>query len=80
MQELDNFSSEHSGIGANGHLSKYPWAGLSGPPGGIALGVPLHSPRAMRLIHNPVTNQFYAAFDLGLSPHTESSPTEPEWI
>jgi uncharacterized repeat protein (TIGR01451 family) len=68
MLEFANFSSEHQGIGANGYLSKYPWASLSGPRGGIALGVPLDSPRAMRLIHNPITNQFYVAFDLGLYP------------
>jgi uncharacterized repeat protein (TIGR01451 family) len=74
--EFASFSSEHRGIGANGHLSKYPWASLSGPPGGIALGVPLDSPRAMRLIHNPVTNQFYAAFDLGLSPDTDKFPNQ----
>jgi len=81
--EFANFSGEHDGsIGANGHLSKYPWASLSGPPGsllGIALGVPLDSPSAMRLIHNPVTNQFYAAFDLGLSLQTEKFPSRA-WV
>ena len=59
------------GMGATGYISKYPWASLSGPPGGLALAVPLANPAAMRLIHNPVSNQFYAAFDIGLSPHTQ---------
>jgi uncharacterized repeat protein (TIGR01451 family) len=78
MLEFANFS-EHQGIGANGYLSKYPWASLSGPPGGIALGVPLDSPRTMRLIYNPATHQFYAAFDLGLSPHTDEFPSRA-WV
>lgn len=77
QDEIANFSEEYGGIGATGRLSRYPWASLSGPPGGIALGIPLDSPRATRLIHNPVTNQFYVAFDLGLSPHTTSFPAEP---
>jgi hypothetical protein len=77
--EFANFSSEYGGIGANGHLSEYPWASLSGPAGGIALGVPLDSPGAMRLIHNPATNQFYVAFDLGLSPQTAEFPSRA-WV
>ena len=60
----------HTDLGANGYLSKYPWASLSGPAGGIALGIPLDRLRVFRLVHNPATNQFYAAFDLGLSPLT----------
>jgi hypothetical protein len=77
--EFADFSAEHSGLGANGHLSRYPWASLSGPPGGIALGVPLDSPRVMRLIYNPATHQFYAAFDLGLSPATTKFPNRA-WV
>jgi hypothetical protein len=74
--EFVSFSGEHVGMGANGHLSEYPWASLTGPDGGLALGIPLDSPRAMCLIHNPVTNQFYAAFDLGLSPQTTKFPNQ----
>jgi hypothetical protein len=77
--EFASFSVEHTGLGANGHLSRYPWAGLSGPAGGIALGVPLDSPRVMRLIYDPVTHQFYAAFDLGLSPATTKFPNRA-WV
>lgn len=77
--EFANFSSVHNGIGATGYISKYPWTCLSGPDGGIAMGVPLDTPCAMRLIYNPVTNQFYAAFDLGLSPKTTKAPNTA-WI
>jgi hypothetical protein len=73
VDEFDNFRY-YTGLGATGYLSKYPWASLSGPPGGIALGVPLDSLRIARLIHNPATNQFYAAFDLGLSTQTTKFP------
>jgi hypothetical protein len=40
---------------------------------GLALAIPLDQPRVARLVHNPVTNQFYVAFDLGLSPLTVKS-------
>jgi len=76
--EFANFNGYH-GLGANGHLSKYPWASLSGPDGGLALGTPLDSPRAFRLIYNPATHQFYAAFDLGLSPLTNQFPNRA-WV
>lgn len=78
VKELANFSW-YDDLGANGHLSKYPWASVSGSSGGIALGVPLDSPRALRLIYNPATHQFYAAFDLGLSPLTSKFPNRA-WV
>jgi hypothetical protein len=77
-KEFANFNW-YDDLGANGHLSNYPWAGLSGSSSGIALGVPLDSPRAMRLIYNPSTHQFYAAFDLGLSPLTAKFPDQA-WV
>jgi hypothetical protein len=72
--EFINASTEYSGIGASGILSKYPWACLSGPAGGIAMGIPLDKPSIMRLIYNPAVHQFYAAFDLGLSSNTTKFP------
>ncbi len=77
-KEFANFSW-YSDLGANGHLSKYPWASISGSSSSIALGVPLNSPRALRLIYNPSTHQFYAAFDLGLSPLTSKFPNRA-WV
>ncbi len=73
VTELSNFSLPN-GLGATGHQSKYPWASLSGPAGGIALAVPLDSPRIFRLVYNPASRQFYAAFDLGISPLTAKFP------
>lgn len=73
-EEFDNFRS-YTGLGATGYVSKYPWASIGGASGGIALAVPLDSPRIMRLVHNPATNQFYAAFDLGISPQTSKFPS-----
>ncbi len=63
-----------TGIGANGHTSKYPWAVIDGPLGGLVIAVPLDRPRHMRLVHNPATNQLYAAFDVALSPLTAKFP------
>lgn len=79
INEYANFSFEHKGIGASGFISKYPWACLCGPEGGIAMGVPLDKPCAMRLVYNPVTTQFYAAFDLGLSTRTSKFPNR-SWV
>ncbi|HSD83530.1 MAG TPA: hypothetical protein VLG46_06720 [Anaerolineae bacterium] len=77
-KEFANFSW-YDDLGANGQLSKYPWASISGSAGGLALGVPLDSPRALRLIYNPATHQFYAAFDVGLSPLTSKFPNRA-WV
>ncbi len=76
--ELANYGPRND-IGATGLQSRYPWAGLSGPPGGIALAVPVDSPRVFRLAYNPVARQFYAAFDLGLSPSTTRFPGKA-WV
>ena len=78
VRELANFRYRSS-VGANGNMSRYPWSAIDGPPGGIALAVPLDSPRVMRLVHNPVTGQLYAAFDLALSPLTTKFPSRA-WV
>jgi hypothetical protein len=72
--EFVALSAEHTGLGATGHMSRYPWASLSGPEQGIVLATPLSSPSVMRLIYNPVTHQYYIAFDLGLTPDTIKFP------
>lgn len=77
-EELANFGWPND-LGATGYQSKYPWASLSGPAGGLALAVPLGDPRIFRLVYNPVSNQFYAAFDLGLSPLTSEFPSKA-WV
>jgi len=76
LAELLNPSLSYQGLGATGRLSRYPWSALSGPAGGLSIAVPLHAPRVLRLVENPVTRQHYAAFDLGLSPDTARFPAE----
>lgn len=63
------------GLGATGYLSRYPYASLDRGDDGLALAIPLDEPRLARLIHNAATNQFYVAFDLGLSPLTTHAPS-----
>ena len=61
-------------LGATGTVNQYPWASLSNSREGIALGLPPDQPRIFRFGLNPVTHQFYVAFDLGLSPSTTQFP------
>jgi len=63
-------------VGATGTVSKYPWAALNTTDAALALAVPLDQPRLVRLVYNPQTAQFYAAFDLGLSPLTTKFPNQ----
>lgn len=81
VSELANLGgiSWHNETGATGYVSQYPWTALSGPAGGLTLGVPIDQPRIMRLICNPQTHQLYAAFDLGLSPLTTKFPRKG-WV
>ncbi len=73
VAEFANLGS-YTGLGATGRQSRYPWASLSGSQGGIALALPLTTPRIFRLVYNPAAGQFYAAFDLGLSLATAKFP------
>lgn len=59
-----------SGIGARSYLSRFPFAAVSRSGDGLVLALPPDQPCIFRLVHNPHTNQFYAAFDLALSPLT----------
>ncbi len=59
-----------SGLGARNNLARYPFACISRPADSLVLALPPDEPCVFRLVHNPYTNQFYAAFDLALSPMT----------
>ncbi|HIE52594.1 MAG TPA: hypothetical protein EYP85_12635 [Armatimonadetes bacterium] len=63
------------GCGATGQASRYPLAALSGPQEGLALAVPLDTPRLVRLAYEGQQRLYYAAFDLGLSADTKKFPS-----
>lgn len=68
-----------TGAGATGQCSRYPLAALSGPLGGIALAVPLETPRHHRFGYNVDADWFFLAVDLGLSPDAVKSPQSADF-
>lgn len=78
------------GTGATGTMSRYPFSCVYGPDFGLGLGLDLDRPCQYRLAYNADTQQYFAAFDLGLAPDTRAFPSQapfglvvygfdPEW-
>jgi len=78
------------GTGATGTMSRYPFSCVYGPDFGLGLGLDLDRPCQYRLAYNADTQQYFIAFDLGLSPDTRAFPSQapfglvvysfdPEW-
>ncbi len=72
--------------GANGRLSRYPFAAVAGPGGGTALGIDLSHPAFYRVGYNAATGELFLAYDLGLTPGHPSARLrlcrfgfDPEW-
>ena len=72
--------------GANGRLSKYPFAAVAGPGGGTALGIDLAYPAFYRVGYNAASGELFLAYDLGLTPERPSARLrlcrfgfEPRW-
>ena len=59
--------------GANGAMSRYCLADLSGPAG-LALAYPMDRPAVARFAYNSITRQFFVAYELGLTPRTLTHP------
>ncbi len=59
--------------GANGRLSRYPFAAVAGPGGGTALGIDLAYPAFYRAGYNAATGELFLAYDLGLTPEHPSA-------
>ena len=59
--------------GANGAMSRYCLADLSGPAG-LTLAYPMDRPAVARFAYNSVTHQFFVAYELGLTPQTLAHP------
>ena len=70
---MASYAPDAIAAGANGRISQYPLACVSGPTS-LAWAVPMTQPRVFRLGCCPATGQAYAVFDLGLSPEVHKSP------
>ena len=73
LQEHANLTREWD-IGAVGAVSRYPFAAIWGPLGGLAVALPPDQPRVARLAAHPATGQLFVVFDLALSPDTARFP------
>jgi hypothetical protein len=54
--------------GANGRLSRYPFAALASENQGIALGIDMDRPAFFRVGYNSGTKELFLAYDIGLAP------------
>jgi len=54
--------------GANGHLSRYPFAAVANASQAVALGIDMAQPAFFRVGYNAGTQELFLAYDLGLAP------------
>jgi hypothetical protein len=54
--------------GANGRLSRYPFAALASDNQGVALGIDMDRPAFFRVGYNAGTKELFLAYDVGLAP------------
>ena len=55
-------------VGANGRLSRYPFAAVAGTTSGVGLGIDPAWPAFYRAGYNAGTGELFLAYDLGLAP------------
>jgi hypothetical protein len=72
--------------GANGRLSRYPFAAVADGRRGVALGVDMARPAFFRIGYNAGSGELFLAYDLGFAPERPSARLrfcrfsfEPEW-
>lgn len=72
--------------GANGRLSRYPFAAAANASEAIALGIDATQPAFFRAGYNAATEELFLAYDLGLTPEKPTAQVrfckfgfDPEW-
>lgn len=73
-------------VGANGQLSRYPFAAVSVADKGYALGIDMAKPAFFRAGYNSGTGELFLAYDIGLAPEKPTAHLRfckfnfnPEW-
>jgi hypothetical protein len=61
-------SASRTGVGANGRLSRYPFATIVNEKRGLAIGIDMSFPAHFRACFNNATHELFLAWDLGLTP------------
>lgn len=77
----DSFSA-----GANGRLSRFPFAALTSDNQGVGLGIDMDRPAFFRVGYNADTQELFLAYDIGLAPEKSKARLrfckftfDPEW-
>ncbi len=75
-----------SSAGANGRLSRYPFAAVLSADQGVGLGIDMARPAFFRVGYNAQSEELFLAYDIGLAPEKPSARVrfskfafEPEW-
>ncbi|MCE5241532.1 discoidin domain-containing protein [bacterium] len=69
----------HTGVGATGNTSAFPWGAISAAPGELCLGVPMDRFVVHRLAYDGAAQCFTLDFDFGLSPLTKAFPSRADF-
>ncbi|MBE0535703.1 MAG: hypothetical protein IH624_08530 [Phycisphaerae bacterium] len=74
------------GAGANGRLSRYPFAAVTSEQHGTAVGIDMAHPAFYRAGYNAATGELFIAYDIGLTPEKPTAHVrfcvfgfKPEW-
>ena len=71
----DFIAASGVGAGATGTMSRYPWACVTGPAGGLALGLDMDRPAQFRLFYNADLQCLVLAYDFALVKETKRFPS-----
>jgi len=66
------YTSSHP-VGANGHLSRYPFGAVAASGGGCAVGLDPATPIFFRIGCQPQTRELFLACDIGLAPEKRTA-------
>ena len=84
--DREYLSAARFAAGANGQLSRYPFAAVANDNDAIALGIDMAHPAFFRVAYNAGTEELFLAYDLGLTPEKPTAHLrfckftfEPEW-
>ncbi len=66
--EREYLNTSGFSAGANGRLSRYPFAAVAGKEQGFGLGIDLACPAFFRVGYNSGTEELFLAYDIGLAP------------
>lgn len=66
--EREYLNTSSFSAGANGQLSRYPFAAVAGKEQGFGIGIDLAYPAFFRVGYNSGTRELFLAYDIGLAP------------